>query len=186
MTISPPEREEKKVRVVVDVDPVPTSFEKWAQPGHFDRTLSRGPKTTTWIWNLHALAHDFDTHTSDLEDISRKVFAAHFGHLAVVFLWISGMEFQGARFSNYEAWLTDPLNIKPSAQVVWPIVGQDILNADVGGGFHGIQITSGLFHVWRAAGFTSTFQLYVTAIGGLVAAALMLFAGWFHYHKRAP
>jgi photosystem I P700 chlorophyll a apoprotein A1 len=186
MTISPPEREEKKARVVVDVDPVPTSFEKWAQPGHFDRTLSRGPKTTTWIWNLHALAHDFDTHTSDLEDISRKVFAAHFGHLAVVFLWISGMEFHGARFSNYEAWLTDPLNIKPSAQVVWPIVGQDILNADVGGGFHGIQITSGLFHVWRAAGFTSTFQLYVTAIGGLVAAALMLFAGWFHYHKRAP
>jgi len=186
MTISPPEREEKKARVVVDVDPVPTSFEKWAQPGHFDRTLSRGPKTTTWIWNLHALAHDFDTHTSDLEDISRKVFAAHFGHLAVVFLWISGMEFHGARFSNYEAWLTDPLNIKPSAQVVWPIVGQDILNADVGGGFHGIQITSGLFHVWRAAGFTSTFQLYVTALGGLVAAALMLFAGWFHYHKRAP
>jgi len=45
------------------------------------------------------------------------------------------MEFHGARFSNYEAWLTDPINIKPSAQVVWPIVGQDI-NADVGGGFH--------------------------------------------------
>ena len=186
MTISPTEREEKKARVIVDNDPVPTSFERWGQPGHFDRTLAKGPKTTTWIWNLHALAHDFDTHTSDLEDISRKVFAAHFGHLAVVFLWISGMEFHGARFSNYEAWLVDPLNIKPSAQVVWPIVGQDILNADVGGGFHGIQITSGLFHVWRAAGFTSTFQLYVTAIGGLVAAALMLFAGWFHYHKRAP
>ncbi len=186
MTISPPEREEKKARVVVDQDPVPTSFELWAKPGHFDRTLARGPKTTAWIWNLHALAHDFDSQTSDLEDVSRKVFAAHFGQLAVIFLWISGMEFHGARFSNYEAWLTDPIGIKPSAQVVWPIVGQDILNADVGGGFHGIQITSGLFHIWRAAGFTNTFQLYVTAIGGLVAAALMLFAGWFHYHKRAP
>jgi hypothetical protein len=58
MTISPPEREEKKARVIVDKDPVPTSFEKWATPGHFDRTLARGPKTTTWIWNLHALAHD--------------------------------------------------------------------------------------------------------------------------------
>jgi len=34
--------------------------------------------------------------------------------------------------------------------------------------------------------FTNSFQLYCTAIGGLVAAALMLFAGWFHYHKRAP
>jgi len=54
------------------------------------------------------------------------------------------------------------------------------------GGASGIQITSGLFHVWRSAGFTNSFQLYCTAIGGLVAAALMLFAGWFHYHKRAP
>jgi photosystem I P700 chlorophyll a apoprotein A1 len=69
-----------KAKVVVDKDPVPTSFEKWAQPGHFDRTLAKGPKTTTWIWNLHANAHDFDSHTSDLEDISRKIFSAHFGH----------------------------------------------------------------------------------------------------------
>jgi photosystem I P700 chlorophyll a apoprotein A1 len=186
MTISPPEREEKKARVIVDKDPVPTSFEKWGQPGHFDRSLAKGPKTTTWIWNLHGLAHEFDTHTSDLEDISRKIFAAHFGHLAVVFLWVSGMLFHGAKFSNYEAWLTDPMNVKPSAQVVWSIVGQDILNGDVGGGFHGIQITSGLFQVWRGWGITSSFQLYVTAIGGLVMAGLMLFAGWFHYHKRAP
>ncbi|KHG39885.1 MULTISPECIES: photosystem I core protein PsaA [Aphanizomenon] len=186
MTISPPEREEKKARVIVDNDPVPTSFEKWAKPGHFDRSLSRGPKTTTWIWDLHALAHDFDTHTSDLEDISRKIFAAHFGHLAVVAIWLSGMLFHGAKFSNYEAWLADPLGIKPSAQTVWSIVGQDILNGDMGGGFRGIQITSGLFQVWRGWGITSSFQLYVTAIGGLVLAGLFLFAGWFHYHKRAP
>ncbi len=186
MTISPPEREEKKARVIVDNDPVPTSFEKWAKPGHFERSLNRGPKTTTWIWNLHALAHDFDTHTSDLEDISRKIFAAHFGHLAVVAIWLSGMLFHGAKFSNYEAWLADPLGVKPSAQTVWSIVGQDILNGDMGGGFRGIQITSGLFQVWRGWGITSSFQLYVTAIGGLVLAGLFLFAGWFHYHKRAP
>ena len=186
MTISPPEREEKKARVIVDNDPVPTSFERWAKPGHFDRSLTRGPKTTTWIWNLHALAHDFDTHTSDLEDISRKIFAAHFGHLAVVAIWLSGMLFHGAKFSNYEAWLADPLGVKPSAQTVWSIVGQDILNGDMGGGFRGIQTTSGLFQVWRGWGITSSFQLYVTAIGGLVLAGLFLFAGWFHYHKRAP
>jgi photosystem I P700 chlorophyll a apoprotein A1 len=185
MTISPPKRE-AKVKVVVDRNPVPTSTEKWGKPGHFDRTLAKGPKTTTWIWNLHANAHDFDSHTSDLEDVSRKIFSAHFGHLAVVFVWLSGMYFHGAKFSNYEAWLNDPIGIKPSAQVVWPIVGQEILNADVGGGFHGIQITSGLFQMWRAAGITNSYQLYCTAIGGLVMAGLMLFAGWFHYHKAAP
>jgi photosystem I P700 chlorophyll a apoprotein A1 len=185
MTISPPERE-AKAKVTVDTNPVPTSFEKWGKPGHFDRTLARGPKTTTWIWNLHADAHDFDSQTSDLEDVSRKIFSAHFGHLAVVFVWLSGMYFHGAKFSNYEGWLADPTHIKPSAQVVWPIVGQGILNGDVGGGFHGIQITSGFFYLWRAAGFTDSYQLYCTAIGGLVMAALMLFAGWFHYHVKAP
>jgi photosystem I P700 chlorophyll a apoprotein A1 len=186
MTISSPEREAKKVKIAVDRNPVETSFEKWAKPGHFSRTLSKGPNTTTWIWNLHADAHDFDSHTSDLEEISRKVFSAHFGQLGVIFIWLSGMYFHGARFSNYEAWLSDPVHIKPSAQVVWPVVGQEILNGDVGGGFQGIQITSGFFQLWRASGITSELQLYTTAIGGLVMAAAMFFAGWFHYHKAAP
>nr|YP_009463686.1 photosystem I P700 chlorophyll a apoprotein A1 [Haematococcus lacustris]AUW36508.1 photosystem I P700 chlorophyll a apoprotein A1 [Haematococcus lacustris] len=96
------------------------------------------------------------------------------------------MYFHGARFSNYEAWLSDPTHIKPSAQVVWPIVGQEILNGDVGGGFQGVQITSGFFQLWRASGITSELQLYATAIGGLVLAAACFFAGWFHYHKAAP
>ena len=78
----------------------------------------KGPATTTWVWDLHADAHDFDSHTTDLEDISRKVFSAHFGQLGVIFIWLSGMYFHGARFSNYEAWLSDPTHIKPSAQVV--------------------------------------------------------------------
>ncbi|KAL0286009.1 UNVERIFIED_CONTAM: Photosystem I chlorophyll a apoprotein A1 [Sesamum angustifolium] len=176
---------EPEVKIFVD-KAVKTSFEQWAKPGHFSRTIAKGPDTTTWIWNLHADAHDFDGHTSDLEEISRKVFSAHFGQLSIIFLWLSGMYFHGARFSNYEAWLSDPTHIGPSAQVVWPIVGQEILNGDVGGGFRGIQITSGFFQIWRASGITSELQLYCTAIGALVFAALMLFAGWFHYHKAAP
>ncbi|KAK6923564.1 Photosystem I PsaA/PsaB [Dillenia turbinata] len=177
---------EPEVKILVDRDPIKTSFEEWARPGHFSRTIAKGPDTTTWIWNLHADAHDFDSHTSDLEEISRKVFSAHFGQLSIIFLWLSGMYFHGARFSNYEAWLSDPTHIGPSAQVVWPIVGQEILNGDVGGGFRGIQITSGFFQIWRASGITSELQLYCTAIGALIFAALMLFAGWFHYHKAAP
>nr|QCI05199.1 photosystem I P700 apoprotein A1 [Centroceras clavulatum] len=186
MKISSKEQETNKVKVTVDKDPVSTSFEKWAKPGHFSRQLAKGPTTTTWIWNLHADAHDFDSHTSSLEEVSRKIFSAHFGQLSIIFLWLSGMYFHGARFSNYVAWLSNPLSIKPSAQVVWPIVGQEILNADVGGGFQGVQITSGFFQLWRASGITTEFELYVTAIGGLFMSILMVFAGWFHYHKAAP
>ena len=184
MTMTP-QKPDTEVRVVVDRDVVPTSFEKWGQPGHFDRTLKKGPKTTTWIWDLHANVHDFDSFTNE-EDAARKIFSAHFGHLGIIFIWLSGMYFHGAKFSNYVGWLADPVNIKPSAQVVWNVVGQDILNGDVGGGFQGIQITSGLFHLWRASGITTEYQLLCTAIGGLVMAGLMFFAGWFHYHKAAP
>nr|YP_010197211.1 photosystem I P700 apoprotein A1 [Crassiphycus crassissimus]UAD85015.1 photosystem I P700 apoprotein A1 [Crassiphycus crassissimus]UAD85218.1 photosystem I P700 apoprotein A1 [Crassiphycus crassissimus] len=186
MTISSQEQETRKVQVTVDKNPVATSFEKWAKPGHFSRTLAKGPRTTTWIWNLHADAHDFDSHTSSLEEISRKIFSAHFGQLAIIFLWLSGMYFHGAKFSNYVAWLSNPTIIKPSAQIVWPIVGQEILNGDVGGGFQGVQITSGFFQIWRASGITTEFELYATAIGGLLMSCLMIFAGWFHYHKAAP
>nr|YP_009254444.1 photosystem I P700 chlorophyll a apoprotein A1 [Verdigellas peltata]CZF96697.1 photosystem I P700 chlorophyll a apoprotein A1 [Verdigellas peltata] len=173
-------------KILIEKNPVSTSFEKWAKPGHFSKSLAKGPTTTTWIWSLHASAHDFTSHTKNLEDISRKVFSAHFGQLGIILIWVSGMYFHGARFSNYEAWLTDPVNIKQSAQVVWSIVGQEILNGDVGGGFQGIQVTSGFFQLWRASGITTELELYSTAIGGLILAGLMFFAGWFHYHKAAP
>jgi photosystem I P700 chlorophyll a apoprotein A1 len=186
MTIISPNRGAKKVKIVVDRDPVETKFEKWAKPGHFSRTLAKGPTTTTWIWNLHADAHDFDRHSSDLQEISRKVFSAHFGHLGIILIWLSGIYFHGARFSNYEYWLIDPTHTKPSAQVAWPIVGQESLNGDVGGGFQGVQITSGLFHVWRRRGITREVQLYSTAIGGFLLARTLFVAGWFHYHKSAP
>ena len=96
------------------------------------------------------------------------------------------MHFHGAYFSNYTSWLLNPLQIKPSAQSVYPIVGQEILNADVGGNFQGIQITSGFFQIWRAEGVTTQQQLYAIALGALAMSGLMLFAGWFHYHKAAP
>ncbi|MCD9643478.1 hypothetical protein HAX54_030991, partial [Datura stramonium] len=57
------------------------------------------------------------------------------------------MYFHSACFSNYEALICDPTQIGPSAQI------------------------------WRASGITSELQLYCTAIGALVFAALMLFAG---------
>ncbi|KAG8488356.1 hypothetical protein CXB51_016391 [Gossypium anomalum] len=90
---------ELEVKILVDKDPVKTSFEEWARPSNFSRTIAKGLDTTTWIWNLHVDAHDFDSHTTDLEEISRKIFSAHFGQLSIIFLLLSDMYFHGARFS---------------------------------------------------------------------------------------
>jgi photosystem I P700 chlorophyll a apoprotein A1 len=142
--------------------------------------------STTWLWNLHADAHDFRAQTSDLENISRRIFASHFGHLSLVFAWLSGMYFSGARFSNFEAWLHDPTRIRPSSQVAWVGLNQDVLNGDQGGGIAAIRITSGFFHLWRGAGILSEAQLFDTALIALVFAWFMLGAGWFHYHRSVP
>ena len=37
---------EPEVKILVDRDPVKTSFEEWARPGHFSRTIAKGPDTT--------------------------------------------------------------------------------------------------------------------------------------------
>ena len=42
------------------------------------------------------------------------------------------------------------MGVNSTAQSVWPVVGQEILNADVGGGAVGIKITSGWFPLWRS------------------------------------
>ena len=37
----------------------------WSVNGHLNKALSKGPLTTTWIWNLHSDAHDFQISTTN-------------------------------------------------------------------------------------------------------------------------
>ena len=80
---------------------------------------------------------------------------------------MSAAFFHGARFSNYSGWLADPTHVKPGAQQVWAIVGQEMLNADLGANYNGIQISSGIFHMWRAWGITNESELMALAIGAV-------------------
>ena len=72
----------------------------WSKTSHANKALSKGPKTTTPIWNLHADAHDFD-----MEDCvllrGGKVFSSNTTHLSLVFSFITGIHFHGAYLSNF-------------------------------------------------------------------------------------
>jgi photosystem I P700 chlorophyll a apoprotein A1 len=70
MAISSTDRRAKNVQIFVEKDAVETSFEKWAQPGHFSRTLAKVRKQLLGF-GTYADAHDFDSQTSSLE-VSRK------------------------------------------------------------------------------------------------------------------
>ena len=153
----------------------------WARPGHFTSALAKGTKTTTWIWNLHAEAHDFDGHrTSGI--INTKVFSSRNAHIALVFLWLGGMHFHGAYLSNYNTWLMNPKHCLPSAHSVWSLIGQDILNSDLGKYFHGEYITSGLFNIWRAEGLISVLSLKYGASVSVLSTLSALLGSYFHMH----
>ena len=128
--------------------------------------------TTTWVFNLHADAHDF-TYESDGAMQSRQVFAANLAHLAVVFVWIGGMHFHGAFFSNYQEWLNDA-TLPPTSQQVSNIANQSILNP--------VLVTSGWFNLWLAEGVTSQFQLECIGAGALFAALLSILGSYYHLH----
>ena len=140
---------------------------------------------------MHADAHDFISQTRSssgsksllrLDDISRKVFSSNLAHLSVVLLWLSGMSFHGAYFSNYLSWLVDKDHVIPTAQIVWDIVGQGSLNADVGGFKLGIPITSGLFYVWASWGITNLTQIKLISALSMSLALVSLYAAFFHMH----
>ena len=160
----------------------------WSKAGLNNKAFSKASNgklkatSTSWIWNLHSDAHDFDIQMeSDIIGI-RKVFSSNLAHISIVFFWISGMHFHGAYFSNYDIWLKDPKQYVPSAQLVRSIIGQDILNSDVGSYFQGIHITSGVFNLWRSEGILGNFHLKYATGACLAGTIICLFGSYFHMH----
>lgn len=155
----------------------------WSAKGRVSKAMAKGPVSTSWILNIHAGAHDFDSalEVQTYSLVARKVFSANIAHLSVVFLWLGGLHLSGAYFSNYGAWLRDPIHNYPSAQVVTDIVGQDILNSKVGT-FEGIYITSGLFSLWRSEGIVSEVGLKAAGAAALLMSLLTLLGAYLHMH----
>jgi photosystem I P700 chlorophyll a apoprotein A1 len=158
------------------------------QAGSDNKALSKASNgrlratSTSWIWNLHSDAHDFDIQVDSGVVGLRKVFSSSLAHVGVVLFWLGGMHFHGAYFSNYSAWLKDPKHCLPSAQLVYAVVGQDMLNSDVGGYFQGIYVTSGLFNYWRSEGILGSFHLKCATCACIIGTIVCVFGAYCHMH----
>ena len=85
----------------------------------FSQGLAQDP-TTRRLWFGMATAHDFESHDNiDEEILYKKIFASHFGQLAIIFLWTSGNLFHVAWQGNFERWVQDPTHIRPIAHTIW-------------------------------------------------------------------
>jgi len=78
----------------------------------FSQALAQDPATRR-IWYGIATAHDLESHDGMTEEsLYQKIFASHFGHLAVIFLWTSGNLFHVAWQGNFEQWILNPFKNK--------------------------------------------------------------------------
>ena len=113
----------------------------------------------------------------------RKVFSSNLAHLSLVFFWISTMQVDGAYFSNYDIWLKDPVHYYASAQIVSPLIHQDILNSDIGDlYFQGIDITSGIFQLWRGTGIITHIDMQYACSASLIGTMISTIGSYFHLH----
>ena len=92
------------------------------------------------------------------------------------------MHFHGSYFSNYNAWLLSPKTTLASAHIVWPIVGQDIFNMDLGSYYSGKVISSGLFQLWLSEGIVCQLTLKLASSAGLIGSSLCVLGGFIHFH----
>ena len=149
----------------------------------FSQALAEDP-TTRRLWFGIATAHDFESHDGMTEStLYQKIFASHFGQLAIIFLWTSGNLFHVAWQGNFEQWVNDPLNVRPIAHAIWdPHFGQPAVEAFTRGGADGpVNIAySGVYQWWYTIGMRTNIDLYQGSIFLLLVSALILFAGWLH------
>jgi photosystem I P700 chlorophyll a apoprotein A1 len=143
--------------------------------------ISKEASSPFGIWALHSDAYDFAAPNGSSSG-SRKVFASNLAHLGLVLFWISGMSFHGAYFSNYIDWIKDKDNVAPTSHLVWELVGQGVLNSDLGGLKEGIRITSGLFQVWLSEGIVSISQLKSISAASMVVSFSFLIGAFIKMH----
>ncbi|MFN9635359.1 MAG: photosystem I core protein PsaB [Synechococcaceae cyanobacterium] len=153
----------------------------------FSQGLAQDP-TTRRIWYGIATAHDFESHDGMTEErLYQKLFSTHFGHLAIIGLWVSGNLFHIAWQGNFEQWVADPLHVRPIAHAIWdPHFGQGAITAFTQAGASSpVNIAySGLYHWWYTIGMRTNAELYQGSIFMMILSLWALFAGWLHLQPK--
>jgi len=156
----------------------------WSHIGNFSKALSKGLGISRWMWNIHANAHDLDV-LQCYHMKSSSILAANLAHIAVVLFWLAGMHFNGLYFSNYLSWLVSPLEIAASCQHVLAIVGQDILNQDLGAFSVGVVNTSGFFQIWYQQGITRIGEMRAIIVEQVTFILAFIAGSYFTIHCMA-
>ena len=105
------------------------------------------------IGSIHDIESYFgiDNHTS----LNVQMLFCHWGHLAIIFVWVSRNLFHIGWNGNYSLWVLNPIATIPIAHGIWD---PDLANTNTSD--YTIVLSSGIYNWLFISGFNSVFHLY--------------------------
>jgi photosystem I P700 chlorophyll a apoprotein A2 len=133
----------------------------------FSSGLAADP-TTRRLWFGIATAHDFESHDGMTEEkLYQKIFASHFGQLAIIFLWTSGNLFHVAWQGNFARVGTRSTSCSSNCS---RNLGSTLWTTSIeaftrGGAFSPVNIAySGVYQWWYTIGMRTNNDLYTGSL----------------------
>ena len=120
--------------------------------------------------------HDIESyfaidHTSSL---NVSIFLCHWGHLAIIFVWVSRIQFHIGSSGNYQLWAQNPINSIPIAHAIFdPHFALSKITNKIS--------DNGIYNNLLSLGFNSVFDLYKIVITDELLALISLGLAFQHF-----
>ena len=96
-----------------------------------------------------------------MASLNARLFLCHWGHLAIIFVWVWSNLFHIGWNGNYELWVKNPIKTNPIAHGIWdPHFGVSISDAYSSSDYTIIVSYSGIYNWLYTVGFNSVFHIY--------------------------
>ena len=116
---------------------------------------SNGRCATNKYFQIIGSIHDIESYfpIDNRSSLNVQIFFCHWGHLAIIFVWVSSNLFHIGWNGNYELWLLNPIaTIIPIAHGIW--------DPHFASALSGKSLSSGIYNWLYTVGFNSLFHLY--------------------------
>lgn len=128
----------------------------------------------TSVGNIHDL-ESFVGQVPNSLALNALVFTSHWGHLAIIAMWVAGNLYHIGWSGNYDLWVNNPIASQPIAHGVW-----DPNFSGTGVEDYSVVTYSGLYHWMYSVGFTSSKELYGLVLGLELLSLVALVLGKLH------
>lgn len=136
-----------------------------------------GRCATSRILDFVGNLHDLEAYQSINNNLAltQYIYSTHWGHLAVIYLWLSGTLFHIGWTGNFSTWLKNPVSTIAISHPIW-----DPHFSSSTSYFNSVPAYSGVYHWLYAVGYRQEFQIYNSVIALELLALSFILLGKLH------